>query len=88
MKNTKHICVYMYIKIHSKILKDFYYLLNPNGKKNMELEFSLSVSLNITIEIITLSSQLKSYKISKRIHILTKTPSMYLHLSKVIKSAQ
>ena len=54
----------------------------------MEFEFSLSVSLNITIDIITLSSQIKSYKISKRIHILIKTPSMYLDLSKVIKSAQ
>ena len=54
----------------------------------MELELSLSVSLNITIEIITLSSQLKSYKISKGIHILIKTPSMYLDSSKVIKSAQ
>ena len=88
MKNTKQICVYMYIKIHSKILKDFYYLLNPNGKKNMELEFSLSVSLNITIEIITLSSQLKSYKISKRIHILTEIPSLYLDFSKLIQNAQ
>ena len=65
MKNTKHICVYMYIKIHSKILKDFYYLLNPTKNKNMDFEFSLSVSMNITIEIITLSSQLKSYKIRK-----------------------
>ena len=78
----------MYIKMHSKILIYFYYLLNPNKNKNMEFEFSLSVSLNITIDIITLSSQIKSYKISKRIHILIKTPSMHLDLSKVIKSDQ
>ena len=74
MKNTKHICVYMYIEIHSKILKDSIIYSTLMEKKNMELEFSLSVSLNITIEIITLSSQLKSYKISKRIHILTEIP--------------
>ena len=78
----------MYIEIHSKLLIYFYYLFNPSKNKNMEFEFSLSVSLNITIGIITLSSQLKSYKISKRIHILIKTPPMYLDLSKVIKSAQ